>query len=70
MERQKVKSSNIASVGYDETTRILEVEFHNGGIYQYLNVPPQDYAELIEADSVGKFFHSRIRSTYQPVKVS
>ena len=39
MQRQPVESSSLASVGYEERTRTLEVEFHNGGVYQYLEVP-------------------------------
>jgi len=39
MLRMSVSSSNISSVGYDPKTQTLEVEFHNGGVYQYFNVP-------------------------------
>lgn len=36
MERQAVTSGTIASVGYDEATATLEIEFVKGTIYQYL----------------------------------
>ena len=39
MERQHVNSSNLESVGYDPTTQTLEIEFLNGGLYQYSGVP-------------------------------
>lgn len=38
MNRVPVSSSNIRSVGYDPQAQIPEVEFHNGGVYQYSHV--------------------------------
>ena len=38
MEREPVVSSNVISVGYDDASETLEVEFKNG-VYQYYNVP-------------------------------
>lgn len=39
MIRTPVGSSSLTSVGYDADNLILEVEFRNGKIYQYLGVP-------------------------------
>lgn len=61
MKRQAVSSSNIASIGYDETTSTLEIEFNHGGIYQYFDVPIREYQGLINADSKGKYFDSNIK---------
>ena len=47
MERISVSSSNIASVGWEDG--ILEVEFTNGGVYQYQGVPEDIYAGLMAA---------------------
>ena len=35
MQRTPVDSTNLASVGYDADTKMLEVEFHGGSAYQY-----------------------------------
>lgn len=35
MQRTPVTSSNLASVGYDTSHRILAVGFRNGSVYQY-----------------------------------
>ena len=35
MERKRVNSSKLRSVGYDEKTRTLEVEMSNGQVFQY-----------------------------------
>lgn len=62
MERQSVRSSNLASIGYDVNNKILEIEFHNGGVYQYSNVPFDVYEELMDARSHGTYFSANIRN--------
>lgn len=61
MERLRVSSSNLASVGYDETNEILEIEFNHGGIYQYFDVPSSVYEGLMNASSHGTYFDSNIK---------
>ena len=46
MIRDPVISSNIASIGYDAGNETLEVEFTNGSIYQYFNVPSGMFEQL------------------------
>ena len=65
MIRKHVKSSNILSIGYDEKERLLEIEFSNGGIYKYHEVPKEVYDRLLQAPSVGKFVWSNIRGRYR-----
>ena len=36
----------IASAGYDEANCILEIEFNTGRLYQYANVPLEEYQGL------------------------
>ncbi len=64
MTRQPVASSNLASIGYDPIEAVLEIEFRNGSIYQYFNVPSQVHSALMAASSHGSFFHRVIRNTY------
>lgn len=65
MERQRVKSANIASIGYDEDKEILEVEFQGGGVYQFAGVPQTEYQELMTAPSHGKYFAQHIKNHYE-----
>jgi hypothetical protein len=67
MDRQSVESSNIKSIGYENGT--LEVEFLNGGIFNYENVPPEEHAALMKAESVGKHLHANIKPVYVCRKV-
>lgn len=59
--RVPVKSSNILSVGHNPYTKTLEVEFRHGDVYRYKDVPRSTYKELIEAESVGRYFGKNIR---------
>jgi len=69
MERQAVESSNLASVGYNPESKILEVEFKHGGIYQYKGVPKDEYDALMNAESHGKYFAANIRNDYDFIKL-
>lgn len=51
MQRYPVNSSRIANVGWDADT--LEVQFHNGAIYQYHNVSEQEYHAFMNSPSLG-----------------
>lgn len=64
MIREAVASSTIISIGYDEPTETLEVEFLNGGIYQYYNVPPPIFEQFRLAPSKGQFLYAVIRNAY------
>lgn len=61
MERQYVSSSNIASIGFDPDNMILEVEFLNGAVYQYYDVPQSIYDGLMAAESHGKYLTAYIK---------
>lgn len=65
MERTRVSSSNIYSIGYDASTSTLEIQFNNGSIYQYSNVPYSIYQELMGASSHGEYLHAYVKGTYQ-----
>ena len=62
MNREPVQSSNLASVGYDISTNVLEIEFLNGGVYQYYGVPAQVHEGLMNAGSKGSYFHHNIKT--------
>ena len=69
MDRISVKSSNISSVGYDRENQVLEVQFKNGGVFQYEGVPAKQVAELHAAESIGKYLHANIKPNYKCNKV-
>ncbi len=64
MDRFVVKSSNIASVGYDSVRLVLEIEFKSGGVYQYFKVPLWVYTEFLNAPSLGRYLNRNIASIF------
>ncbi len=69
MNRQRVSSSNLSSVGYDPNTSTLEIKFHESGVYQYYGVPESVYQRLMSAHSKGGFFNDFIKERYRWRKV-
>lgn len=69
MKRIVVDSSSIAEVGYDPHREIMEVEFRNGGLYRYLEVPAEVYREFEEAESKGRFVNLRIKPEHPCVRL-
>ncbi|WP_149088096.1 KTSC domain-containing protein [Pseudomonas prosekii] len=69
MERSPVSSSNVESVGYDEDSETLEVEFKNGTLYQYFDVPQSAFNGLVNADSVGVYLAENIKGVYRYSRV-
>lgn len=71
MERVRVRSSNIASIGYNPESRVLEIEFHDGAIYQYFDVPQRLHDGLMNASSHGSYFDANIKkANFRYKKVS
>jgi KTSC domain len=69
ISRQPVQSTAIAKVGYSKRRHILEIEFVNGAVYRYLDVPTTIYRDLMSAESKARFYDSNIRKHYRSVLV-
>ena len=69
MNRTPVTSSHVASVGYDLNTMTLEVEFRNGAVYQYFDVPETEYQHLMSASSVGTYLNQNIKASYRYAQI-
>lgn len=65
MQRTPVKSSNIKEVGYDEKSKIFEVMFNNGAVYQHLEVPKEVYVGFQGALSKGKYYADKINNKFK-----
>ena len=69
MERIPVQSSNLAAVGYDESSRTLEVLFCDGSTYHYFDVPESIFQQLLHAESKGKFHYRHIRHNFRYARI-
>jgi hypothetical protein len=67
--RQPVNSHALAAVGYSKRLHALEVEFVNGAIYRYSNVPPEIYRNLLGAPSKAQFYDANVRGHFPSVHV-
>jgi hypothetical protein len=70
MDIKPVQSRDLALIGYDNMTSILEIVFRAGGVYRYQGVPECVYHGLMTAPSHGIFFQRHIKTQYAFVKVS
>lgn len=70
MQRTNVTSRAIRSVGYSVRHQTLEIEFHDGDLYAYEDVPAHVHQSLMAADSKGGYFARRVRDQFPMRKVS
>ena len=70
IDMKAVKSSNIASIGYDNASKTLAIKFlgGHGSTYHYSNVSPEQHTALVSADSVGSHFFANIKGKFDYVK--
>jgi hypothetical protein len=66
---RSVTSSSLRRVGYNSMSRTLRIEFKEGSVWEYLQVPPSEYEGLLKAGSHGRYFSSHIRNHFQSRKI-
>jgi len=64
MERKKVNSSLIRSVGYEPSSQMLEIELSDGSVWQYSKVPSEVHRRLMAAPSMVSFYRDQIEEEY------
>lgn len=69
MERKRVNSSRLRSVGYDEKNQILEVELSNGEVWRYSKVSPEVHRRFMAAPNPTSYFDDKIAEEYASRRV-
>ncbi|CAM7347774.1 MULTISPECIES: KTSC domain-containing protein [Citrobacter] len=69
MNHHPVKSSRIASVGYDESSRTLEIRFHQLATLQYQQVPARIFRDFLIVVSKGRFYDGVIKGKFPEIKI-
>ena len=64
MERKRVNSSRLRSVGYDEKNQLLEVELSNGQVWQYTKVSPEVWRRFMAAPNPTTYYDDKIAEEY------
>lgn len=67
MQRNKVESSNILSIGWENNT--MEVEFKSGDIYSYSDIPESEYKTFLNQKSKGAYLATVISKKYKSTSV-
>lgn len=58
-------SSNIARYRYDTKGHVLQVEFKNGGTYNYYDVQQAIFEQMKTATSKGQFLAQNVKGVYR-----
>ena len=69
LERKRLSSSKIRAVGYDERAQVLEIEFSNGEVLQYLRVSHETHRRLMAAPNAAAYFEDNIAEDYTAKRV-
>lgn len=67
LRRTPITSSTLKSAGYAEG--VLEVEFKDGSVYRYSDVPAEVAEAFLASDSKGHYLVTFIRGRYEFEKV-
>ena len=59
-----VESSTLATIAYDGTRELLQLEFNSRALYQYFGVPATVHQALLGAPSKGRYFNQAIRGKF------
>ena len=67
--RKPLKSSKLRAAGYDEASRVMDIEFVNGDIYEYKSVSPELYRQLMASPSPNSFFEDKIDEAFSGKRI-
>jgi hypothetical protein len=60
----------ITSIGYDQPSGTLEIEFKSdGAVWQYFDFPEHMWLEFDQAESQGKYWHNSIKNRFREARV-
>ena len=63
MRMEAIDSSAISAVGYEE--QILRLAYRNGRVYDYLDVPQEEFRRFMESESRGEYVNKVIKPNYR-----
>jgi hypothetical protein len=69
VQRRPVDSKAVRSIGYDERTGRLELEFASGHVYRYLGVPASVVDWLERAANKGRYVAAHLSGRYDETRM-
>ena len=70
---QRVFSSNLVAMGYDENNKVLRVIFKGNSSYLYFDVEPDVYNTLMQSESKGRALNESVikqKEKYKYIKLT
>ena len=69
MEIVRSVSSTMLEIRYDHITATMEIEFKDGATYQYYDVPPYAFEDLIAAEAKEEFAAANVYKLFRQKKI-
>lgn len=69
MDRHRVESTSVVSVGYDPNSHLLDIEYQGGRVYRYDSVPHAAYRLLLQARSIGQYVNDVIKPRFRATRL-
>lgn len=69
IRREPLASTALATAGYSKRLHIMEIEFCNGAVYRYLDVPAIVYRDFIAAASKAQYYDWNIKGRYRSLRL-
>lgn len=63
------RSRALAEAGYDADARVLRLRFRHGGLYDYLDVPPEVFLGLMASEHPWTEWQEHIKQGYEFVRL-
>lgn len=60
-----VESTMLVSVAYSPDRTLLDLEFRDGTLYRFFDVPETCFQQFMTADSKGAYFNHHIRNSFR-----
>jgi len=67
--REPLASTALATAGYSKRLHIMEIEFCNGAVYRYLDVPEVVYRDFMSAESKAQYYDWNIKGHYKALRL-
>jgi hypothetical protein len=66
MTWQAIESKLLSAVAYDAEHSMLYLRFRDSGdVYRYFEFPPEQYTQMLAAESRGRYFLAHIRNQFR-----
>ena len=69
IRREPLASTALATAGYSKRLHIMEIEFCNGAVYRYLDVPEIVYRDFMTAESKAQYYDWNIKGHYRALRL-